>query len=73
MNKKPYWAGFRMGRRSICMPFLISFETTGYTLARRNSVCEQPAVAIIMSQAVTMNAKNVLTLARLPRIPLPST
>ena len=47
------------------MPLLVSFDTTGYTLAQPNSVCEQLADAIIMAQAVTMDGKDILTWARL--------
>ena len=50
------------------MPFLISFEMTGYTLARRNSVREQLADAIVMAQVVTTDAKDILTLERLRSI-----
>ena len=50
------------------MPFLISFEMTGYTLARPNSVRDQLSDAIVMAQVVTTDAKDIVTLERLRSI-----
>ena len=60
------------GRQYACLRSS-QLERLGYTLARLKSVWKHFANAIIMAQVVTMNAKDILTWARLRSIHLPST